>query len=58
MFIVAELEDALDLLGQLLSDRGHRFEVVAIGGGGLQLIGVIDRPTKDLDLVALLEGIR
>lgn len=41
------------MLGQLLLDRGHRFEVVAVGGGGLLLIGLIDRPTKDLDLVAL-----
>lgn len=28
---------------------------MAIGGGGLQLIGAIDRPTKDLDLVALIK---
>ena len=56
MFIVAELEEALGLVGQLLSDRGYHFEVVAIGGGGLLLIGVIDRPTKDLDLVALRDG--
>jgi hypothetical protein len=56
MFDVGTLEEALNLLGQLLLDRGHRFEVVAIGGGGLLLIGLIDRPTKDLDLVALRTG--
>jgi hypothetical protein len=56
MFVAASLEEALALLGELLEERGQRFEVVAIGGGGLLLIGVIDRPTKDLDLVALLEG--
>lgn len=56
MFISASLEDALRLLGQLLADRGQSFEVVAIGGGGLLLLGVIDRPTKDLDLLALREG--
>jgi hypothetical protein len=50
------LPEALGMLGQLLLDRGHAFEVVAIGGGGLLLIGVIDRPTKDLDLVALRHG--
>lgn len=55
MFAVTELEEALELLGQLLSDRGHSFDVVAIGGGGLLLIGVIDRPTKDLDLIALVD---
>jgi hypothetical protein len=50
------LEGALTLLGQLLQDRGQRFAVVAIGGGGLLLIGLIDRPTRDLDLVALRQG--
>ena len=44
------------MLGQLLLDRGHHFEVVAVGGGGLLLIGLIDRPTKDLDLVALRDA--
>lgn len=56
MFVAADLEEALSALGQLLLDRGETFEVVAIGGGGLLLVGLITRPTKDLDLVALLEG--
>jgi hypothetical protein len=56
MFRPATLEKALELLGDLLGDRRFHFELVAIGGGGLQLIGVIDRPTKDIDLVALIEG--
>jgi hypothetical protein len=56
MFVAAGLEEALRMLGGLLADRGHRFEVVAVGGGGLLLIGIIDRPTKDLDLVALRDG--
>ncbi len=29
---------------------------MAVGGGGLLLIGLIDRPTKDLDLVALRDA--
>jgi hypothetical protein len=56
MFAITGLEEALELLGQLLAERAQPFEIVAIGGGGLLLIGVIDRPTKDLDLVALVEG--
>lgn len=52
------LERALKALGNLLADRGHQYEVVAIGGGGLLLLGHIKRPTKDLDLVALVEGDR
>ena len=49
------LERALKALGNLLADRGHHYEIVAIGGGGLLLLGQIERPTKDLDLVALVE---
>ena len=49
------LEEALGILGQLILDRGLHYEVVAIGGGGLLLLGQILRTTKDLDLVALIE---
>lgn len=48
------LESALIVLGQLLADRGLHYEVAAIGGGSLLLLGLIDRTTKDLDLVALI----
>lgn len=53
---VAGLEKALEVLGQLLLDRGFHYEVVAIGGGSLLLLGLIDRTTKDLDLVALFNN--
>ncbi|HEX4418073.1 MAG TPA: hypothetical protein VH165_09250 [Kofleriaceae bacterium] len=33
------LEDALTAVGDLLADRGHAIEVVAIGGGSLLLYG-------------------
>jgi hypothetical protein len=56
MFDATGLEEALQLLGQLLTDRNQPFGVVAIGGGGLLLIGLIERPTKDVDLVALRDG--
>jgi len=56
MFDAAGLGEALTLLGELLEDRGQPHEVVAIGGGSLLLIGEIERPTKDLDLVALRLG--
>ncbi len=49
------LESALKILGQLLADRGHHYEIVAIGGGSLLLLKLIERTTKDLDLVALLK---
>lgn len=49
------LEDALVILGEILADRGHYFEIVAIGGGSLLLLRQIERTTKDLDLVAFVK---
>ena len=54
-FSAADLETALTTLGQLIQDRGLYYEVVAIGGGGLLLIGQMIRSTKDLDLVARID---
>ncbi len=42
--------------GQRLEKSKQHYEVVAIGGGSLVLLGFIDRSTKDLDLVAILES--
>lgn len=48
----AQLETALQALGDLLASRGLHYEVVVIGGGNLILRGLISRPTtKDLDLL-------
>ena len=56
MFTLHSLAAALSAVGDLLEDRKHRVEVVAIGGGGLLLLGLIERATKDLDLVGLKVG--
>jgi hypothetical protein len=56
MFEADSLRQALATLGVLLRSRGHAFEIVVVGGGGLLLLGVIKRPTKDLDALALVEG--
>lgn len=50
------LEQALSILGQLLTDRGLHHEVVAIRGGSLLLLRLIDRSTKDLYLVAVVDS--
>jgi hypothetical protein len=47
---------ALGTLGALLAERGLRYELYAVGGGALQLLGLIVRPTKDIDVVGLVEG--
>jgi hypothetical protein len=49
------LNNALTTLGNILLDRHTHFEIVAIGGGGLLLLGMIPRPTTDVDVVALID---
>jgi hypothetical protein len=48
------LEEALQTLGAVLQERGLSFEAVAIGGSSLMLLGLINRPTRDLDVAALV----
>jgi len=48
------LEEALQALGAVLRQRGLSFELVAIGGSSLMLLGLINRPTRDLDVAALV----
>jgi hypothetical protein len=47
-------EGPLGGLGELLRDRGLRYELLAIGGGALQLLGLITRPTHDIDVIGLV----
>jgi hypothetical protein len=56
MLADSNLREALTVLGDLLQDRGVAYDIVVIGGGALLLLGLIDRPTKDLDVVARVEG--
>jgi hypothetical protein len=51
----ADFEEPLKTLGQLLRERGLHFELLAIGGGALNLLGLIARPTRDIDVVALVD---
>jgi hypothetical protein len=50
------LDEALRTLGDTLEARGLAYDVAAIGGSSLMLLGLIARPTKDLDAVALIES--
>lgn len=49
------IEHALDLLGRLLAERGFSYEIVVVGGSALLLLGIIRRPTHDLDVVAVVD---
>ena len=45
------LDEALATLGSLLEERGQRIGVLVIGGSSLLLLGVIERPTADVDII-------
>ena len=51
-------EEPLAALGQLLEERRLRYELYAVGGGALQLLGLITRPTRDIDIIGKVEGQR
>ena len=55
MYEPRTLAAALHALGELLADQGYEHQVVAIGGGALSLLGLIERSTEDIDLVGILE---
>lgn len=53
-----ELREALSAVGLALAARGQRYEIVIVGGSALALRGIVDRPTRDVDVVGLREGDR
>lgn len=54
MFSSSSLEEALETLGDVLSDREQSVELAVIGGGSLMLSKLLERATRDLDVVALV----
>jgi hypothetical protein len=54
----SRLHEALARLGALLTERGQPFEVLAVGGGALLLLGLSARTTADLDVIARRTGHR
>lgn len=51
MFERDRLNEALETLGALLAERGEHVGVLVVGGGSLLLLGVVERPTADVDIV-------
>ncbi|HEX8646490.1 MAG TPA: DUF6036 family nucleotidyltransferase [Thermoleophilaceae bacterium] len=49
----ATADRVLAALAEQLTARGERYELVVIGGSALQALGLIDRPTADVDVLAL-----
>ena len=52
----ANTDALLGALGEQLAARGEYFELVVIGGSALLALGLIERTTKDVDIVALRSG--
>jgi hypothetical protein len=48
------LTEAVETLGDILADRGLHYDLAAVGGGCLMLLGLVQRPTKDIDVVAVI----
>jgi hypothetical protein len=49
-------DELLRALGAQLAARGERYELVVIGGSALLALGLVERTTKDVDIVALRSG--
>ena len=47
---------ALEAVGELLAASKQRVSIVVIGAAALHLLGVIDRATRDVDIVAFTES--
>jgi hypothetical protein len=50
------VEQVLRALGEQLGAAEESYELVVVGGSGLLILGVIERSTRDVDLVALRVG--
>jgi hypothetical protein len=52
----AQLRDLLQRLGQLLEAGGQSASIVIVGGAALSLLGVVERRTVDIDVIAIGSG--
>jgi len=53
MDIQFSLDRALTATGELLARRGQTAAIVVVGGTALNLLGVIERFTSDVDVIAI-----
>lgn len=49
-------DEFLSALGEQLAELGAHYELVVVGGSALLALGLVSRPTKDVDVVALREA--
>ncbi len=48
----ADVCEALRLVGELLAADGHEYAITILGGAALSLLGIIERATDDVDILA------
>lgn len=51
-----DIPNVLQAVGELLAADDQRIGIVVIGGAALNLLGVVDRATRDVDVVAVTEA--
>lgn len=51
--IHSDIERAFDALGELLIAEGTEFGIVVLGGAALNLLGIVERTTRDVDVLAI-----
>lgn len=47
-----DVDRALTLVGELLAAEGHEYAVTILGGAALKLLGIVERTTADVDILA------
>ncbi len=49
------IQRSLKLLGELIAGEGAEVRIVVVGGAALNLLGLVERTTRDIDVIALAE---
>jgi hypothetical protein len=49
-------EDLLRALGEQLAARGERYTLAIVGGSALLALGLVSRATRDVDVLAIVDG--
>jgi hypothetical protein len=52
----AEIEGALGAVGELLAAERAEIGIIVVGGTALNLLGIVERTTRDVDVLAIARG--
>lgn len=50
-----DVDRSLRLAGELLAAEGHTYAVAILGGAALNLLGIVERTTSDVDILAFAD---